>query len=58
MIVGYACGVFDLIHIGHINLLKNASELCDKLIIGLSTDDCIKYKNKNTVIPYDERKKY
>lgn len=57
MIVGYACGVFDLIHIGHINLLKNACELCDKLIIGLSTDECIKYKNKNTVIPYEDRKK-
>lgn len=57
MIIGYACGVFDLLHIGHINLLKNAKSMCDKLIIGLSTDECIKYKFKNTVIKYNERKK-
>ena len=53
MIIGYACGVFDLLHIGHINLLKNAKTMCDKLIIGLSTDECIKYKFKNTIIKYD-----
>ena len=58
MIIGYACGVFDLLHIGHINLLKNAKTMCDKLIIGLSTDECIKYKFKNTIIKYNERKKY
>jgi len=57
MIIGYACGVFDLLHIGHINLLKNAKTMCDKLIIGLSTDECIKYKFKNTIIKYNERKK-
>ena len=56
MIIGYTCGVFDLIHVGHINLLKNAKSLCDKLIIGLSTDECIKYKLKNTVINYEDRK--
>ena len=57
MIIGYTCGVFDLIHVGHINLLKNAKSLCDKLIIGLSTDECIKYKLKNSVINYEDRKK-
>ena len=57
MIIGYACGVFDLLHIGHINLLKNAKTMCDKLIIGLSTDECIKYKFKNTFLKYNERKK-
>ena len=57
MIIGYTCGVFDLLHVGHINLLKNAKSLCDKLIVGLSTDECIKYKLKNTVICYEDRKK-
>ena len=56
MIIGYSCGVFDLLHIGHINLLKNAKSMCDKLIVGLSTDECIKYKFKNTVIKYEDRK--
>ena len=56
MIIGYTCGVFDLLHIGHINLLKNAKSMCDKLIVGLSTDECIKYKFKNTVIKYEDRK--
>ena len=54
--VGYTCGVFDLIHIGHINLLKNAKQMCDKLIVGLTTDDCVKYKHKNTIINYADRK--
>ena len=41
-IIGYTCGVYDLLHIGHINLLKNAKSMCDKLIVGLSTDECIR----------------
>jgi glycerol-3-phosphate cytidylyltransferase len=56
MIVGYTCGVYDYIHIGHINLLKNAKSLCDVLIVGLSTDECVKYKFKNTIIDYESRK--
>lgn len=55
MTVGYTTGVFDLFHIGHINLLKNAKGLCDKLIVGVTVDDLVKYKNKTPVIPFSER---
>ena len=55
MIIGYTTGVFDLFHIGHLNLLKNAKGLCDKLIVGITTDELVSYKNKRAVIPFDER---
>ena len=55
MTVGYTCGVYDLFHIGHLNLLKNAKGLCDKLIVGVSTDGLVAYKHKKAVIPFEER---
>lgn len=55
IILGYTCGVFDLFHIGHLNILKNAKGLCDKLIVGVSVDDLVKYKNKKPIIPFEER---
>ena len=55
MILGYTSGVFDLFHIGHLNLLRNAKSMCDKLIVGVSVDELVKYKNKKAVIPFQER---
>ena len=46
ILIGYTSGVYDLFHIGHLNLLKNAKGLCDKLIVGVSVDKLVEYKNK------------
>lgn len=54
-IIGYTSGVYDLFHIGHLNMLRNAKSLCDKLIVGVTTDELVKYKNKTSVIPFHER---
>jgi glycerol-3-phosphate cytidylyltransferase len=54
-ILGYTAGVFDLFHIGHVNLLRNASSLCDRLVVGVSTDELVSYKFKKAVIPFSER---
>ena len=55
MTIGYTTGVYDLFHIGHLNLLKNAKGLCDKLIVGVTVDELVKYKNKRAIIPFEDR---
>ena len=54
-IIGYTTGVFDLFHIGHLNMLRNAKSMCDELIVGVSSDELVKYKFKTPVIPFNER---
>lgn len=55
MIIGYTAGVYDLFHIGHLNLLKNAKGMCDKLVVGVTTDDLVTYKGKHALIPFEDR---
>ena len=55
MVIGYTTGVYDLFHIGHLNLLKNAKGLCDKLIVGVTVDELVAYKGKNAMIPFEDR---
>ncbi|GHF85130.1 adenylyltransferase/cytidyltransferase family protein [Thalassotalea marina] len=54
--IGYTTGVFDLFHIGHLNVLKRAKLECDYLIVGVTSDElCLSAKNKKPIIPFSER---
>jgi glycerol-3-phosphate cytidylyltransferase len=53
---GYTTGVFDLFHIGHLNILKNAKSQCNHLIVGVTTDELAEArKGKKPIIPFEER---
>ena len=50
MKVGFTCSTFDLLHSGHISMLREAKETCDYLIVGLQTDPSIDRKSKNAPV--------
>ncbi len=54
--IGYTTGVFDMFHIGHLNILKRAKEQCEFLIVGVTTDElCFQRKQRYPIICESDR---
>ena len=55
-VIGYTQETYDMFHIGHLNLIKNAKKHCDYLVVGVNTDELVEsYKNKRPIVPLAER---
>lgn len=55
-VVGYVPGGFDMLHIGHLNILRAAAERCDRLVVGVATDESLlAMKGRAPVVPHAER---
>ncbi len=55
-VIGYTTGVFDMFHVGHLRILKQARAQCDFLVVGVSSDELVSsYKNKTPIIPMADR---
>lgn len=56
-IIGYTDGVYDMFHVGHLNMLKEAKKRCDELIVGVHSDAIVEgYKNRKTIISETDRR--
>ncbi len=54
-VVGYKGGIYYLFYNGHLNIIKSAKTICDRVIVGVSNDKFVSYKYKKAVIPFGER---
>jgi len=56
VIFGYTAGAYDLFHVGHLNILRTAKSMCDRLIVAVSTDELVElYKGHKPIIPFKQR---
>lgn len=57
MIFGYTTGVFDMFHVGHLRVLERAKANCDRLFVGITTDELsLEHKGKLPIVPFNERR--